>query len=97
MDEIDQQILDILRTNARAAVSDIARQVGLTNAPVARRISRLESAGIIKGYVAVIDEAAAGGIEAFTEIRLVGSVDTREIEEIVRQVPEVQQFFTISG
>lgn len=97
MDEIDQRILNIVRTNARAAVSDIARQVGLTNAPVARRISRLESAGIIKGYVAVIDEIAAGGIEAFTEIRLVGSVDTRTIEEIARQVPEVQQFFAISG
>lgn len=97
MDVIDQQILDTLRKNARAAISDIARQVGLTNAPVARRIAKLESSGVIKGYVAVIDEATAGGIEAFTEIRLVGSVNTREIEQIARQVPEVQQFYTISG
>jgi Lrp/AsnC family leucine-responsive transcriptional regulator len=97
MDDIDRQILDILRTNARTPISDVARQVGLTNAPVARRIARLESTGIIRGYVAIVDEGAAGGLEAFTEIRLAGAVDTREIEEIARQVPEVAQLFTISG
>jgi Lrp/AsnC family leucine-responsive transcriptional regulator len=97
MDDIDREILQILRTSARTPVSDIARQIGLTNAPVARRIARLEATGVIKGYVAMVDESAAGGLEAFTEIRLAGSVDTREIEEIAQQVPEVQQVFTISG
>lgn len=97
MDAIDHQILSILRSNARAPISEIARQVGLTNAPVARRIARLESSGIITGYVTMVNDVAIGGLDAFTEIRLAGSVDTRDIEEIARQVPEVQQFFTISG
>lgn len=97
MDAIDRKILDILRTGARTPVSEIARQVGLSSAPVARRIERLETEGVIQGYVTVIDDGAIGGLDAFTEIRLIGGADTRQIEEIARQVPEVQQYFTIAG
>ena len=97
MDGIDRQIVGILRTHARTPISEIARQVGLSSAPVSRRIERLESDGIIGGYVALVDDAATGEIDAFTEIRLTGGVDTRQIEEIARQVPEVQQYFTIAG
>jgi len=97
MDTIDEQIVNLLRTNARMPVSEIARRVGLSSAPVARRIDRLEASGVIRGYVAVIDDIPAGGLEAFTEIRLAGDTDTRQIEEIARQVPEVQQYFTIAG
>jgi Lrp/AsnC family leucine-responsive transcriptional regulator len=97
LDEIDRQILDLLRTNARMPVSEIARRVGLSGAPVARRIDRLESDGVIQGYVTLVSDAAVGELDAFTEIRLTGDTDTREIEEIARQVPEVQQYYTIAG
>lgn len=97
MDVIDREILNLLRSNARMPVSEIARQVGLSGAPVSRRIERLEADGVIQGYVAIVNEAAVGDLDAFTEIRLTGDTDTREIEEIARQVPEVQQYYTIAG
>lgn len=97
MDEIDRQIVAALRANARTPVSEIARRVGLSGAPVSRRIERLESTGVIQGYVAVVSDAVIGELDAFTEIRLHGSTDTSELEEIARQVPEVQQYFTIAG
>lgn len=97
MDAVDEQILSILSTNARAPVSEIARAINLSPAPVARRIDRMERDGVIKGYVAVVDRGLSGQLEAFTEIRLNGSTDTLELSDIVRDVPEVQQFFTIAG
>ena len=97
MDTTDREILDLLRTNARMPVSEIARQVGLSAAPVARRIERLEAEDVIQGYVAIVSEAATGDLDAFTEIRLTGGTHTREIEEIARRVPEVQQCYTIAG
>lgn len=97
MDDIDRQILGILRTRARTPINEIARQVGLSSAPVSRRIDRLEAHGIIRGYIALVDDALTGEIDAFTEIRLTGGTDSRQIEEIARQVPEVQQYFTIAG
>lgn len=97
MDGIDRRIIGLLRANARMPVSDIARSVGLSSAPVARRIERLERAGVIRGYVAIIDDASLGELEAFTEIRLTGATETAELEQIVREMPEVQQYFMISG
>lgn len=57
----------------------------------------MEADGVIRGYTALIDDAQSGSLEAFTEIRLMGSTDTGELGEIVRQVPEVQEFYTIAG
>lgn len=97
MDTVDEQILQILARDARTPVSEIAREVNLSPAPVARRISRLEREGVIQGYTAIIDRSAWGQLEAFTEIRLDGGTDTAELSDLVRDVPEVQQFFTIAG
>jgi Lrp/AsnC family transcriptional regulator, leucine-responsive regulatory protein len=97
LDEIDRQILAVLRSNARTPVREIARRVGLSGTPVARRIERMEAQGVIRGYVALVDDSAVGELDAFTEIRLVGGADTEQIEEIARQVPEVQQYFIIAG
>lgn len=97
MDEIDRQIIAALRENARMSVSDIARRVGLSSAPVARRIERLETSGVIRGYVAIVDDASAGELDAFTEIRLKSGTEARDFEEIAKQVPEIQQYYTIAG
>jgi Lrp/AsnC family leucine-responsive transcriptional regulator len=97
VDAIDEQILDLLRRDGRMAVREVAQRVGLSAGPVSRRIKRLEDTGVIRGYVAIVDDARTGSLEAFTEVRLHGTTETGELEEIVRDVPEVQQYFTISG
>lgn len=97
LDSIDQQILNLLRRDGRMAVSAIARSVNLSPAPVSRRIERLEKAGVIRGYTAIIDAQHAGWMDAFTEIRLEGSTETGELADIVSQLPEVQAFYTIAG
>jgi len=48
-------------------------------------------------YTALIDDQHTGSLEAFTEIRLAGGIETSELGLIVKEVPEVQQFFTIAG
>ncbi|MFD4327333.1 Lrp/AsnC family transcriptional regulator [Nocardioides sp. NPDC058538] len=97
LDDIDRRILGVLRRNGRAPVVDIARAVGLSAAPVSRRIERMESSGVILGYTTILDEAHAGSLEAFTEVRLTGPTETGDIEDLARAIPEVQEFFTISG
>ena len=97
MDDVDRQILGLLRNNARMPASEIARSVGLSGASVTRRIERMESDGTIKGYVTVTDDAASGELIAFTEIRLRSGVGANEFEEIAESVPEVQQYYTIAG
>lgn len=97
LDEIDRQIIALLRRAGRTSVSDIAREVNLTAAPVQRRIDRLERAGVIRGYTAVVDDHAAGTLEAFVEVRLDGATETVEVADFIRNIPEAQEFHTLSG
>lgn len=95
MDAIDREIVRLLRINARASISEIARAVNLSAAPTARRIARLEEEGVIRGYTALVAPTAT--LTAFTELRLGGATETGEMLRVLRTVPEVQQSFTISG
>ncbi|WP_035858621.1 Lrp/AsnC family transcriptional regulator [Kitasatospora cheerisanensis] len=97
MDEIDRRILRILRQNGRAPVSEIARLVGLSAAPCARRIDRMEREGVIRGYAAIIEDGRAGMLQAFTEVRLLGATDSDEIQGIAESIPEIQESHSVAG
>jgi Lrp/AsnC family leucine-responsive transcriptional regulator len=98
IDDVDRKILDLLREDARRTISDIAVHVGLSAAPVKRRIERLEAAGVIAGYTVVLDHSKLGpSVEAFTELRFEGATDVDHILATAREIPEVVQLFTTAG
>ena len=98
VDDVDRQILNLLREDARRTIVDIATRVCLSQAPVKRRIDRLERLGVITGYTVVVDDARIGAtVDAFTELRLVGDADVEEVADIVKAIPEVQDLFTLAG
>ena len=71
LDRIDLQILDVLQSNARISISELAQRVSLTPTPCARRVQQLENAGLIRSYVTVLDQDAIGlPVNAFVEVRL---------------------------
>lgn len=53
-DDVDRQIIEILKRNARERFSDIARRVNRSRTAVEKRIERLEADGIIQGYNVVL-------------------------------------------
>ena len=55
MDEIDRDIVRLLQTDATLSVRDIAEQIGLTPTPCWRRLQNLETSGVIKARVALIN------------------------------------------
>lgn len=98
LDDIDRQILDLLRADARRTVADIAQRVSLSAAPVKRRIDRLEALGVITGYTVVVDDAKLGArLEAFTELSFAGNASLEEISATVTRLPEVRTLFMTAG
>lgn len=71
MDKFDNQIIEILKSDARASVSDIARRVSLSRSAVTARIQKLESDNIILGYHAKVasDESNAEPIKAYLALK----------------------------
>lgn len=97
IDAADRAILNYLRTDGRATVAEIAASVPLSPAAVSRRLARLESSGVIKGYVAIVDDTQAGGLEAFIEVRMVGAVDADELADMARGIPQILEFYNVAG
>ncbi|GAB2905121.1 Lrp/AsnC family transcriptional regulator [Streptomyces mayteni] len=80
LDALDRDILFHLRRDGRLTNVELARRVGLTPPPCLRRVKRLEEAGVIAGYRAVIDPEAVGrGLEVLVDVE-VSANDLRTIE-----------------
>ena len=60
MDELDWKLLEHLQRNGRMTYSELARQVKLSVPAATERVKRLEEAGVIEGYTARVNPAAAG-------------------------------------
>jgi len=71
-----------LQQDGRLSNVELARRVGLTPPPCLRRVKRLEDAGVLSGYRAVIDPAAVGrGLEVFVDLEI-QSTDLKTVEEL---------------
>ena len=98
LDRIDQQIVSLLRADARRSLKDIGDQVSLSAPAVKRRVDRLESEGVIKGYTATIDHSAFGwNAHAFVELYCEGRMSGAEVREAVMRLPEVEGAYTVAG
>ena len=76
LDRFDRAILAALAADGRMSVADLGRRIGLSKSPTQARVKRLEEAGIITGYRAMLDPVRLGlDHVAFVEVRL---SDTRE-------------------
>ena len=97
-DATDHLIVERLLVDGRSTLAEIGGHVGLSAPAVKRRIDRLEASGVIRGYTAVVDQALLGlGLEAFAELRFVGTAPVGSIESLADEVPEIQAIFTIAG
>lgn len=71
MDEVDAQIIELLKKDGRIALADISREVGLSSPTIKDRIGKLESEGVILGYGPILDYAKLGlGMTAFIGLTL---------------------------
>ena len=100
LDRYHVAILAELQREARLSNAELAARIGLSPAPTWRRVRWLEEQGFITGYRAVIDRRRLGlGVLAFVRVdadRNNGSA-TKELEEAIRQLPEVIACHYISG
>ena len=98
IDAVDQRIIALLIADARASYAEIGSRVSLSAPAVKRRVDRLRSAGVIKGFTAVIDPAAVGWTtEAFVELFCTGRTTPAQITVATRRHPEVIGAYTVSG
>ena len=110
LDKTDRKILAILQSDGRLSNQDVAERVSLSPSPCLRRIKRLEEAGVIRQYVALLDPDKLGlGLLAYVNVRLEkhseGAPNARvpatsprfEFAQAVSTWPEVVACYAMTG
>lgn len=90
-DELDNQIIDILRTNGRATNQEIAEALSVTAATVSARIRRLEDANAMR--VVAVSDFAAHGYKILIAVGV--KVFGRDVDEVARDLAKLPEVFSI--
>lgn len=100
LDAVDIKILEVLQGDARITTKALADQLNLSTTPVFERVKRLEREGLIKKYVALVDNKKLGlRLIAFISISLTKH-SRSYLEKFVKEVeqyPEVMECYHIAG
>ena len=104
LDKLDRSILRRLQENGRETYDVIGEQVGLSPSAVLRRVKRLEEAGVIERYVALVPPEKVGlGLTAYLNVRLEKSTETHKrnpkdaFKQSVQGWPEVVECASLTG
>ena len=104
LDAIDRRILRALQADGRMIYDTLAAQVSLSPSATLRRVKRLEEAGVIAGYVALVPPERVGlGLTAYLNVRLEKHTETHKrnpmdlFRAAVQTWPEVVECAALTG
>ena len=100
LDRTDVRILEQLQRDGRLSHVDLAERVGLSPTPCTRRVRRMEKAGIICGYVALVDPKRVGqNVAAYIQIKLERHTDDviERFRRTLEERPEVVAAHAMTG
>jgi DNA-binding Lrp family transcriptional regulator len=98
LDRIDVKILSTLQRSGRMTIQKLAETVGLSSRPCLERVRRLEAAGVIAGYQAVIDLAKLSRpVTVFSEVVLEKLAHKERFEKHLLALAEVVECWEVTG
>lgn len=100
LDAMDRKILKALQTDGRLTNRALAEQISLSPSGTLSRVRRLEQAGIIKGYRAVVDPALGQRrVTIWVNVALANHTQShlRKFEQVLHKTPEVIHAWKVAG
>ena len=98
LDQTDREIVGHLVRNARMSYRELGERVALSANATAERVRRLVDAGVIAGFRAVVDPAAAGRtLVALIDVRLDGPAESERFERLIDAMEEVTDAAHVTG
>lgn len=94
MDDLDRQILDILRRDSRTPYTEIADEVGTSEGTVRNRVERMMDDDVIERFTI---STRTGNVQAMLEISVAVDVDTKGVSERMAEWDEIDFVWMVSG
>jgi Lrp/AsnC family leucine-responsive transcriptional regulator len=98
LDLVDREIVRQLMRNARISYRELGEHVSLSANATAERVRRLRESGVIAGFRAIVDPAAAGRrLVALIDVRIGGPAEADRFEKMVESLEEVTDAAHVTG
>ena len=100
LDRTDRKILSILQKNGKIGTQELAQQVGMSASPCWRRVKKLEDAGVISHYAALLEPREVGlNTLAYVHVSLVdhSEANIAAFDAFVARRDEVVECCSITG
>lgn len=98
IDNLDREILKRLQADSRTPFLEIARDLDVAGGTIHARVNRMRDAGIIQGSKIVLDYSQLGfTVSAFIGLKLVKARDVKEIQDQLRNIPEIVEIHYTTG
>ena len=98
LDERDAAIIAALQEDARATYADVAARVGLSPSSVHDRVRKLEAAGVITAYRAIVQPEAVGlMVTALISVTPLDPQQPDDLPDRLADFPEVEDCLSVAG
>ena len=100
IDALDRKILALLQLDARLTNNELSERINLSPSQCSRRRQRLEEAGLIRGYRAIVDREGLGfSLVSMVSVTLAthNPDNARRFAELVMRLPQVQEAYALTG
>ncbi len=100
LDDLDRRLLALLQRDGRATSVELARRLDLSPPGLQRRLRRLEAAGVIRGYAALVNREAVGlDLLCFVEVKLAHHRPecVARFRDEVQAIPQVLECHYLTG
>lgn len=100
LDKIDLKIIKILQENSKITNLDLSKRIGLSPAPTLERVKKLETAGVIHSYHAMVNPPAIGlNVKTFVLVSLAWKKENalNNFLEKIQAIEEITECYIITG
>lgn len=97
IDAVDRRVLEILSTQGRLSMRELARQIGFSAPSTSERVKRLEDEGVIEGYSAEINPKAMGlALSVYIRLRPMPG-EVARVAKLLAASPEIVESDRVTG
>ena len=95
MDNVDKEIIKILKNDGRAGYITIGKKIGLSEGAIRKRIKTLSDAGVIRKFTVKI--GVSEGAEAIALLSVNPSLPTQAVSKRIQEIPNVETTYEVTG
>lgn len=96
-DELDRQVLDLLKINSRESITQLAKQLGVSRATIQERIRRMEKSRVIQSYTININPDFQRNLVSAHAMIAVDPKRNREVCNQLKKIPAIKSLYSVNG